>query len=90
MKSGKGGAEMMHWSNFGGMGTGGVVFGWLFMVLFWTLVILGVVYGAKQLFAARKVGIQKDTAEEVLKRRYVSGEISKDEYQAARDVLLRS
>jgi uncharacterized membrane protein len=78
---------MMHWSNFGGMSAGG---GWIFMVLFWTLVILGIVYGMKQLFTARKVDVQKDTAEDVLKRMYASGKISKDEYQTARDLLSRS
>jgi uncharacterized membrane protein len=43
----------MHWSNFGGMGTGGYGFGWIFMVLFWTLVVLGVAYLMKQLFGVR-------------------------------------
>jgi putative membrane protein len=81
---------MMHWSNFGGMGTGGYGFGWIFMVLFWTLVVLGVAYLMKQLFGVRRAVVQKDTAEDVLKRMYASGKLSKDEYQTGRDLLSRN
>ena len=31
---------MMHWGNYGWS----MAFGWIFMVIFWALVILGIVY----------------------------------------------
>lgn len=34
---------MMHWGTWGDYGWG-MGFGWIFMILFWELVILGVVY----------------------------------------------
>jgi putative membrane protein len=71
---------MMHWGNFGGMGAGGFGFGWIFMILFWTLLILGVVYLMKQLFGTQRTVSRTETAEDILKMRYASGEISRDEY----------
>lgn len=77
----------MHWGNFGGMGAAGFGLGWVFMILFWVLVILGVVYLMKQLFGAGKPGVEKESADEILKRRFASGEISREEYRSARDLL---
>ncbi len=79
---------MMHMGNFTGMGFGGFGFGWIFMVLFWTLVILGIVYLMKQLFGTHMACVPKENAEDILKRRYASGEISRDEYMADK-VLIR-
>ena len=70
---------MMHWGNFGGMGYGG--FGWIFMVLFWVFVILGVVYLVKQLFSDKEVTSRTQSAEDILKKRYAAGEITKDEFE---------
>ena len=78
---------MMHWGNFGGMAAGGPGFGWIFMILFWTLVILGAVYVMKQLFGVHNSAVQKDTAENILQNRYASGEISRDEYEEAKNLI---
>ena len=80
---------MMHWGNFGGMGYGGFGLGWIFMVLFWALVILGVIYIAKQLFTGSRPSIEKESAEDILKKRYASGEITKDEYDERLTVLTK-
>ncbi len=69
---------MMHWGNFGGMGYGG--FGWIIMVLFWALVILGIVYLLKQIFSDKKVTSRTESAENILKKRYAAGEITREEY----------
>lgn len=60
-----------------GIGMGG--FGWLFMIIFWALVIVGVVYFVKLIVNPRD---QKytETAPDILKKRYASGEISKEEF----------
>ena len=70
---------MMHWGNFGGMGYGG--FGWIFMVLFWVFVILGVVYLVKEIFSDKKVTSRTESADEILKKRYAAGEVTKDEFE---------
>ena len=70
---------MMHWGNYGGMGYGG--FGWIFMVLFWALVILGIVYLLKQIFSDKKVTSRTELADEILKKRYAAGEVTKDEFE---------
>ena len=70
---------MMHWGNYGGMGYGG--FGWIFMVLFWALVILGIVYLLKQIFSDKKVTSLTESADEILKKRYAAGEVTKDEFE---------
>ena len=72
---------MMHWGNFGGMGYGGFGLGWIFMVLFWTLIILGIVFILKQLRGGSGETVRRESAEEVLKKRYAAGEITGDEYK---------
>ena len=72
---------MMHWGDFGTMGYGGFGFGWIFMVLFWAFVILGIVYLIKQMSGNGKSAARQETAEDILKKRYASGEISKEEYR---------
>ncbi|HDH34140.1 MAG TPA: SHOCT domain-containing protein [Nitrospirae bacterium] len=69
---------MMHWGNFVGMGSGG--FGWIIMILFWILVILGIVYLVKQIFSDKEVPSRTESAENILKKRYAAGEITKEEY----------
>jgi len=65
----------MYWGNHGwGMGAG-----WLFMIIFWAFVILGIIYLLKLVIGAEK---QKgETSLEVLKKRYVKGEITKEEFE---------
>ncbi len=68
---------MMNMGNFGGMGFG---FGWIFMILFWALLILGIIYFVKQLLGSSKTSSGMESAEEILKKRYAAGEILKNEY----------
>ncbi len=68
---------MMHWDYGSGMG-----FGWIFMVLFWAMVILGIVYLLKLISGGdRKSERNEETALDVLKKRYAKGEISKEEFE---------
>ena len=81
---------MMQWWGGGqyGMGYG---FGGIFMILFWVLIIIGVVYLIKILAGGNISTKEKmETAEEVLKKRFARGEISKDEFEAAMEVLKKN
>jgi putative membrane protein len=79
---------MMHWWNGWGSGYGmGYGFGWLFMILFWALVILGIVYLVKMLAGHASKPEQKETAEEILKKRFARGELGREEFEKAMQVL---
>jgi putative membrane protein len=70
------------WADMGTMGWGWGAFGMLHMALWWVLVVLGIVVLVKWLFSsARPPG---DRALEILKERYASGEIGKDEFEQKR------
>lgn len=77
---------MMHWGDYGwGMG-----FGWIWMIIFWALVIVGVVYIVQ---VATRSGRNHDKHEaplEILKKRYAKGEISKEEFEKMRDDIMKS
>ena len=71
---------MMHWGGDFGMGFGGGIF----MILFWVLIILGVVYLVKILLGGSSEVRKKDeTAREVLEKRFARGEITKEEFEDA-------
>jgi putative membrane protein len=63
-------------------------FGWIFMVLFWALIVLGVVVLARWLFWA--AGSASDGGRRplvILKERYARGEISREQYEQMRGDL---
>jgi len=66
---------------FGGYGVGMGGFGMIFMILFWGLVIIGVFYLVKMLTGSEKTGDSGESAEEILRKRYASGEISAEEFE---------
>lgn len=74
------GADMMGWG--GGWGWFGVVH----MVLWWFLIILGIVVLAKWLFGGGSGGRQtgEDRALGALRERYARGEIGKEEFEQKR------
>lgn len=84
------GLPMMGWMMGGGgnlmMGYGGFGFGWIFMVVFWVLIILGVVILVRYLFSAKQNEFGK-TPLDILKERYAKGEIDKKEYEEVKKDL---
>jgi putative membrane protein len=59
----------------------------LFMLLFWALVIVGVVLGIRWLLSQGKES-RSDSTLEILRQRYARGEINKEEVEARKKDLL--
>ena len=66
-------------------------FGWLFMVLFWVLVILGIVSAARWIISSPRQSSpppsKTKTALDILDERFARGEIEQEEYEQKRQVL---
>jgi putative membrane protein len=77
---------MMHWG-WGDYGMGGYGLGWLFMIVFWAVVILGVIYLVKMLAGGSGKSSPQETAEDILRKRFARGELSKAEFEEALKVL---
>ncbi len=70
---------MHNWMYGYGMGWGW--FGFILMIAFWVLVILGIVYLIKALVAGRGMALPKGESElDILKKRYAGGEIDAEEF----------
>jgi putative membrane protein len=77
---------MMGWGGYGGFGMG--LFGWLFMLVFWGLIIVGLVLVVRWLWDHGRPGAGAgDAPLEILKRRYARGEISKEEFDRMKQDL---
>ncbi|MDA0226269.1 MAG: SHOCT domain-containing protein [Proteobacteria bacterium] len=75
----------MMWGDMGSMGwgSGWGMFGMLHMVLWWVLIVLGIVVLLKWLFGApARIGPQTGSgALEILRERYARGEIELEEFE---------
>jgi putative membrane protein len=72
-----------------GYGWGMGPLGWVFMGLFWLVVIGVVVWALATLLPAARNGgrPRPDSPEEILDRRFASGEIDVEQYRRAREEL---
>ncbi|GMR16332.1 MAG: hypothetical protein BMS9Abin31_0661 [Gammaproteobacteria bacterium] len=76
-------------NNMGGFGSA-PGFGWVFMILFWILIIVGIIAIIKWLSAssANTNEPQAKTALDVLKERYARGEIEREEFEQKKQDLM--
>lgn len=72
----------MHW----GDGYGWIGFGWIFMILFWGLIIVGAVAIVRWLGRSGN-DTRRQTPKEILQERYARGEIGREEYEQKRSDL---
>ncbi|MFA5172128.1 MAG: SHOCT domain-containing protein [Sulfuriferula sp.] len=71
---------------------GGFGFGWLFMILFWVLIIVGIVLLGKWVSTSTGAcGRNRGDSQalEILKQRYARGEISEQEFQKIKQDLIQ-
>jgi putative membrane protein len=82
------------WGMYGpGMMGWGWSFGWIFMMVFWVLVIIGMIFLIKWLAGlsrAQKTMFEKpnDSALDILRQRYARGEINKEEFDQKKKDLM--
>ncbi len=79
---------MMNWGNgFGGWGV--PFFGPFFMIIFWVLIIVGIVYLVKLLAGqGDRTEEKRETPLDILKKRYAKGEIDKKEFEKKKKDLM--
>ena len=71
------------------MGFGFDRLGWIFMILWWVLIIIGILLLVKWLAGQSHINSDnKKTPLEILKERYAKGEINKEEFKAKKKDLL--
>lgn len=75
------------WHGMEGMGWGWLGLGMIHMLLFWALVILGIVALIRWLSGGPQPPPGPDSPMDILRKRYASGEITREEYQRMRREL---
>lgn len=71
----------------GPWGWGGMAVGWIMMLVFWALVIAGIVVLVRTLGRGRLGQPSSDEALAILRRRYAAGEITKDQFEEMKRTL---
>jgi len=82
--SGNWGDGFCNGASFFGFGHG--FFGWIFPLLFWGLIIYGLISIIRRLIP-RNQNLKHESALDILKKRYASGEINREEFSEMKSAL---
>ncbi len=73
----------MHWRIY----ERGMEFGWLFIIIFTVLIILGIIHLVNLISGSKGKESRGESPLRILKRRYAKGEITRHEYEKIKDEL---
>jgi len=75
----------MHWRIY----ERGMEFGWLFVIIFSVLVMLGILHLINLLSGGKGARQQGESPLDIIKRRYAKGEITKEEFEKMKHDILK-
>ncbi len=75
----------MHWRIY----ERGMEFGWLFVIIFSVLVMLGIIHLINLFSGGKGARRQGEPPLDILKRRYAKGEITKDDFEKMKRALTK-
>jgi putative membrane protein len=79
---------MGNWNYGYGLGWFGMFFGWVFMLAFWTVIIWSVIAFIQ--WSTKQGGeMRNNSALNILEERYAKGEISKEEFEEKKKILVK-
>ncbi len=75
----------MHWRIY----ERGMEFGWLFVIIFSVLVMLGIIHLINLFSGGKGARRQGESPLDIIKRRYAKGEITKDDFEKMKRALTK-